>query len=123
MRGRRVVHKNYGAGEIIDRAFIGLVPITYVKFDLQKEDMLVPDSELEPEIKKLEIDNDPDRREAREKELGEIRANSLAELREIEGMNNETLIEGFEHTVRHGAGPTDRRVVFMKREILKRING
>jgi len=37
-------------------------------------------------------------------------------------MNNETLVEGFEHIVRRGAGPTARRVIFMKREILKRMN-
>jgi len=42
--------------EKVDGALIGLVPVTYVKFDLQKEKTIIPDSELEPEIKKPEVD-------------------------------------------------------------------
>jgi len=122
VENRRVVHKEHGAGQVIDHAFIGPVPVTYVKFDSQKEEMLVSDSELEPDIKKLEIDNDLDKKTARERKLEEIRAESLKEMREIEDMNNGTLVEAFEHIVRRGTGPGARRVVFMKREILRRMN-
>jgi len=43
-------------------------------------------------------------------------------LKEIEEMSNESLVEAFEFNVRHGAGHNHRSVVFMKREVLKRMN-
>lgn len=56
-----------------------------------------------------------------ERKLEKIRAEGLKEVREIEEMSDGTLVEAFEHLIRNGAGPGFRRVVFMKREMLKRM--
>lgn len=36
-------------------------------------------------------------------------------------MNNETLVESFEHIIRNGAGPGTVKVMIMKREIFRRM--
>ncbi len=56
------------------------------------------------------------------KEMEMIREDSLAEAKEIEGMDDEILIEKFEYLIRRGAGPDYRRIVFMRKELLRRIN-
>ncbi len=55
-------------------------------------------------------------------EMERIREDSLAEAKEIEGMSDEILIEKFEYLIRSGAGPDYRRIVFMRKELLRRIN-
>ena len=55
------------------------------------------------------------------KELEDIRTAGLKEAKEIEEISDETLVDAFEHLIRNGAGPGVRRVEFMKREILKRM--
>lgn len=119
---RRVVHKQYGAGEILEHTFIGPAPVAVVKFDSEEDEMFVAENELSPEIPEkerkesnVEIDDEL------QKELDEIRAAGLKEAKEIEKMNDETLLEAFEHLIRNGAGPGFRGVVFMKREMLKRM--
>ncbi len=114
---RRVQHKIYGRGKVIEHSYVGLIPVTLVKFDSQKEEILVENSELEIEVIMPKISNDKDKKE----ELDNIRAESLEELDEISSMNNESLLEGFEYIVRNGAGPTVRKIIFMKREILRRM--
>ena len=107
---KRVVHELYGAGNIVNLAFIGPRSVAYVKFDSLKEEVLVPEDELTPEIKK------PITLDEKEKEAEKIRIEIYKkEIEKIIGMNNETLIEAFEYTVRMGAGPIYPTVVFIKR--------
>lgn len=122
MDKRRVIHKEYGAGTAVDYAFIGMVSVTLVLFDSTNEEMLVPDDELEPEIKKPEVSRDPYIRTAEKRNLEKIRADALAEVEEIEEMNNPALVEEFQFLIRGGAGPCHRRVVFIRREIIRRMD-
>lgn len=139
---RRVTCKEFGAGEIISFGHFGQLSIAFVKFDGSSLDgtfVLVDD--LKPEItdkndQKLNAKqedresgnngtvkiDDTERKLAHAKELERIQADALAEAKEIEDMSNETLVEEFEHLIRNGAGPGYRRVVFMKREMTRRMN-
>lgn len=56
------------------------------------------------------------------KEMERIRVDALAEAKEIEDMNNTTLVDEFECLIRNGAGPGYRGVIFMKREMIKRMD-
>lgn len=154
---RRVVHEQYGAGEIREHTFIGLSPVTIVKFDSQDDDIFVLEHELRPETSEKGKDNtkccfstfideetmtcSPDGEfdfhgwpikecpklptcdiiKEKNKEISELRTAGLKEAKEIEDMNDATLVEAFENIMRNGAGPGVRRVVFIKREMLKRM--
>ncbi len=114
---KRVVHELHGPGKIVNLTFIGPRSVAYVKFDSLEEEVLVPEDELAPEIKK------PTTLDYKEKDAEKIRIEThKKEIEKTAEMNNETLIEAFEFTVRMGAGPIDPVIVFMKREILKRMN-
>lgn len=45
----------------------------------------------------------------------------IKEYEKIKEMNNEALVEEFENFVRKGAGPDFLKVVWMRKEILKRM--
>ena len=143
MSGRRVVHDELGPGEAIDYGFCGHVSVVSVRFDGTGDIIIVEEGSLMPEIggedAKIrrvdkgdegsgEVKKDSEsgaiekHKEEFEIELEKIRAEALEYAKEIEEMNNETLIEAFEFNIRQGAGPDARSVVFMKREVLKRMN-
>ena len=134
MSGRRVVHDELGPGEVIDYASCGQMTVASVRFDRTGDVSIVEEFSLKPEIVGVdeEIDNigkkggegseiKKDRRKF-EIEREKIRQDALEEMREIEEMSNETLVEGLGFRIRQGAGPTHRSVVFIKRYILKRMN-
>lgn len=66
--------------------------------------------------------NNEGRKLVRAKELESIHAGALAEAKEMEDMDNITLVDEFERLIRNGAGHGYRRVVFMKRDMLRRMN-
>ena len=66
--------------------------------------------------------NDEERKLVRAKELESIHADALAEAKEIEDMGNITLVDEFERLIRNGAGHGYRRVVFMKKEMSRRMD-
>lgn len=143
MTGKRVVCKEFGAGEIISIGYFGKLPIAFVKFDgsdldgtfvLQEDLRSEIRNENDPEVKTKKqneskdasnVDDgigDTERKLAHVKEMERIQADGLAEAKEIEDMSNETLVDEFEHLIRNGAGPGYRRVVFMKREMVRRMD-
>lgn len=143
--GKRVICKEFGAGEIISFGRFGQMDIAFVRFDGSDLDgtfVLVED--LKPELDKNDKENDNDimikykgrnkekseindnvsdaeRRLAHEKEMERIRTDGLALAKEIGDMSNETLVEEFESLIRNGAGSGYRGVIFMKREMLRRM--
>lgn len=138
-KSRRVVCKEFGAGEIISFGFFGQLPVASVRFDDPSFDgKLVILEDLKPEIidrddpglKTQQLDrnndankvDDTERKLARAKELEMIHADALAEAKEIEDMSNDTLVDDFERLIRGGAGHGYRRVVFMKKEMVKRMD-
>lgn len=46
---------------------------------------------------------------------------AIKELEEIKQMDNETLMKEFEDFIRKGAGPSFLKVVWMRKEIIKRM--
>jgi hypothetical protein len=143
MTVRRVVCKEFGAGELIRTGYFGKLHTAFVKFDGSSLDgtfVLVEDlgpeiiNEGNPDIKTKNKDkgenmskiddvvNDTERKLESAKELESIQADALAEAKEIEDMDNITLVDEFERLIRNGAGHGYRRVVFMKKEMLKRMN-
>jgi hypothetical protein len=66
--------------------------------------------------------NNEERKLAHAKELESIQAGALAEAKEIEDMDNITLVDEFERLIRNGAGHGYRRVVFMKKEMSRRMD-
>ena len=143
MSGRRVVHDELGPGEAVDYGFCGHVSVVSVRFDGTGDIIIVEEGDLMPEIGgedaksrkvgksdegSVEVKKDGESEEVKkhkeefEVELEKIRIEALEYAKEIEEMNNETLIEAFQFSVAQGAGPNARSVVFMKREILKRMN-
>ena len=143
MSGRRVVHDELGPGDAIDYGFCGHVSVVSVRFDRTGDIIIVEECSLMPDIggedaksRKVgksdeesgEVKKDSEsevvkkHKEEFEIELEKIRVEALEYAKEIEEMNDETLIEAFEFNIRQGAGPDARSVVFMKREVLKRMN-
>jgi hypothetical protein len=138
---KRVVHEAFGAGEIVGMGYFGRLSVASVRFDDHSFDgKLVLLEELKPEINKNgevkverqdgdkgkgKIDDkvsDTERKLAHEKEMERIQAEGIALAKEIGDMSNETLIDGFGSLIRNGAGPGYRGVIFMKREILRRMD-
>lgn len=138
---KRVVHEEFGAGEIVGMGYFGQLPVASVRFDDPSFDgKLVLLEDLKPEINengevKVELQDknkgkgkiddkvsDAERKLAHEKEMERIQAEGIALAKEIGDMSNETLIEEFERLIRNGAGPGYREVVFMKRDMLRRMD-
>ena len=138
---RRVVHKEFGAGEIDRIGLFGNRHVVFVRFDgssseskpvlkgdLMPEEAIVDRSaenlipkQKDEDMGKNGID-DTERKLAHIKEMERIQADKLADLNEIENMSNETLVDEFEILIRNGAGHGYRRVLFMKRDMVKRMN-
>lgn len=97
----RVMHEEYGSGTVVDRAFrqIGKKSAKLVKFDSIDEPKLVIEDDLRHLTPELE------------------------EYVKIMHMDEQALVEEFEELIRNGAGPGHIRLVWMRKEILKRIIG
>jgi hypothetical protein len=137
---KRVVHKEFGAGEIDRIGLFGNRHVVFVRFDgSSSESKPVLKGDLMPEeaivyrraenlVPKQKEDkgrdgiDDTERKLAHEKEMDRIQSDRLAELNEIENMSNEILVDEFELLIRNGAGHGYRRIVFMKREMIRRMD-
>lgn len=115
--GERVIHDEHGAGEITLTTYIGPKEIFYIKFDELEDEVIIDRNDP-----KLKFEYDIKRKLEHADELDRIQAGSMVEAKEIEDMDNETLVNEFEQLIRNGAGYGYRRVLFMKKEMLKRMN-
>lgn len=124
--GERVFHEEYGTGEIKLYTYIGPKPVFYIKFDSLEDEIIInrDDLRLRPkdENKSTSESDETKRKLAHAKELERIQADALKEAEEIKNMNNETLVNEFEQLIRNGAGHGYRRVVFMKKEFMRRLD-
>lgn len=135
---RRVVHKEFGAGEIDRIGLFGNQHVVFVRFDssssesipVLRSDLMLEEAIVDKSVEGIvsghnngrnEVD-DEERKLAHIKEMERIQADALAEAKDIENMSNETLVDEFEYLIRNGAGPGYRRVVFMKRDMVKRMD-
>lgn len=116
--GERVFHEEHGTGNITFYTYIGPKPIYYIMFDGIEDEVIIdrddPKLRFEKEYEKRKLEH--------ANELEMIQADAQVLAKEIEDMTNETLVVEFEHLIRNGAGPGYRRVMFMKKEMLKRMN-
>lgn len=126
MEGKRVIHEEYGIGVITLCTYIGPTPIFYIKFDGSTDEIILdrddPKLKLQDENKSVHDVDDAQRKLDHEKELEMIQADALKEANELKDMDNKTLVEELLRLIRDGAGHDYRRLVFTKKEILRRMD-
>ena len=125
MEGRRVIHDEYGTGMITLRTYIGPKPVFYVKFNGLEDEIILDrdDSRLkfQGENKSVRGMDYTNINSELANDLEKIHEGALKEAEEVKRMDSEALIEEFERLIRDGAGLGYRRLVFVKKEILRRI--
>ncbi len=124
--GKRVIHEEHGTGVITLCTYIGPKPIFYVKFDGLTDEIILdgddPKLRFEEGNKSIGEEDEVIRKLNRENELKLIQTEALVEANELQDMDNETLLIEFEGILRGGAGHGYRRLVFAKKEILRRMD-
>ena len=124
--GKRVIHEEHGTGMITLCTYMGPKPIFYVKFDGLTDEIILdrddPKLKFEDENKSIGEVDEVKRKLNHENELKLIQTEALAEANEIKDMNNKTLVEELEGMLRGGAGDGYRRLVFARKEILRRMD-
>ena len=123
--GKRVIHEEHGTGTITLCIYKPKL-LFYVKFDGLTDEIILdrddPKLKFKDEDKSIGEVDEVQRRLDREKELRLLQTEALVEANELKDMDNETLLIEFEGILRGGAGHGYRRLVFAKKEILRRMD-
>lgn len=111
MSGKRVVHEDYGPGEIVLYTYLGDKPAVQVRFDKLVDEVVVAED---------------DQKLREQKEENKVFRNDditsgIRSYDDVENMDSEILVKGFEGIVREGVGPDYVKVVWMRKEIMRRI--
>ena len=111
MSGKRVVHDDYGPGEIVLYTYLEDKPAVQVRFDKLVDEVVV--AENDPKLKEQKEENKVFRND-------DI-ASGIRSYDDVANMDSETLVKGLVDIIIKGAGPDYIKVVWMKKEIMRRI--
>ena len=111
MSGKRVIHDEYGPGEVTLYTYVGPKPVVCVRFDGLVDEVLLDrdDPKLKEQMEENNIVDD------------DHMISGIKGYDDVAEMDSEILIKAFEDLVRKCAGSCYVKVVWMRKEIMRRI--
>jgi len=111
MSGKRVVHEDYGPGEIVLYTYLEDKPAVQIRFDKLVDEVVV--AENDPRLREQKEENNL----ARNDDI----TSGIREYDDVANMDSETLVKGLVDVLIKGVNPDYVKVVWMRKEIMRRI--